>query len=444
MQASHSTYKIKVQDLKFGMYVSQLDRPWLETPYSIQGILIADMEDILELEQHCKYVYVDIARCESHIVRKYHLGKFNHVLSNETSETSLNALNNTTIPETTKKTREIRQTPRAVVEKTPFHGSQIYDDISTVEEELPVATQVQQIAHDAIKEITIDFERNQYLEVSGAQNTVYALRDSIVRNPDAMLLLVQLKSSGEALYDDAVKHSILLMAFGRHLGLPRNELSLLGLGGMLMDIGKLRLREKIAGNQNTPDTAGMNLSKEHVLLGEQMIKQSSNIPASVYEIVAQHHEREDGRGYPRGLSANQLNTYARMAAIVDNYLELLKSQANIPSNSASQVFNQLKALARYGLNATLVEQFTHCLGFFPVGSLVELNTGEVAVILSHSRSKRSLPAVMVILDANKQPYKMPETRDLRLMKPGPDGIPYTIERDLPSGAYGIDATSHYL
>lgn len=444
MQASNTTHKVMVRNLKFGMYVSQLDRPWLETPYSIQGILITDMEDILELERHCRYVYVDINRCESHIIQKYRLGKFDQILTKETYKASLDALNKVLIRETTKKAGKIRQTPRAVVDKTHFHGNQIYADACTVEEELPVATRVHQFAHDIIKEITSDFERNQYLEVSGAQNSVYALRDSIIRNPDAMLLLAQLKSSGETLYDDAVKHSILLMAFGRHLGLPGNELSMLGLGGMFMDIGKLQLRQKITATQDAPDTVDVNLLKQHVLLGEKIIKQSGDIPTSVYEIVAQHHEREDGCGYPRGLSANQLNTYARMAAIVDNYLELCKSQANAPSNSAFQVFNQLKTLARYGLNATLVEQFAHCLGFFPVGSLVELNSGEVAIVLSHSRSKRSLPSVMVILDANKQPYTMPETRNLRLMKPGPDGAPYTIVQDLPHGAYGIDSASHYL
>jgi len=131
-----------------------------------------------------------------------------------------------------------------------------------------------------------------------------------------------------------------------------------------------------------------------------------------------------------------------MAAIVDSYQELVKSQSNLPATSAFHVFTQLKELSRCGLNVTLVEQFAHCLGVFPVGSLVELNTGEVAIVLTHCRSKRTLPLVMVFLDADKKVYPEPEERDLRLLKPGPDSVPYTI--DLPHGAYGVDITQYYL
>ncbi len=428
MQANNSIFKIRVRDLKFGMYVSQLDRPWLGTPYTLQGIPIKTMEDISALERYCVFVYVDINKSESHIAKKYSPG----------------VLGTIKIQETTKVAKNSSQTLRAVTEKTPFHGTQVYTDTRTVDEELPVATQVHHIALDVIKEIKANFERSDTLEVRDARNAVYAMSDSIVRNPDAMLLLAQLKSSGELLYDSAVNNSILLLAFGRHLGLPRAELSMLGLGGLLMDIGKLRISLEIVTKIDFLSSEERNLLKKHVIFGENIIKQSGDIPAAVFDIVSQHHEREDGSGYPRGLNANQLNTYARMAAIVDSYQELGRLQPHSPATRTFQIFNQLKELSRCGLNATLVEQFAHCIGVFPVGSLVELNTGEVAIVLTHSRSKRALPSVMVVLDANKQPYETPETRDLKLLLPGPDGVPYTIAQDLPLGAYGVDVKKYYL
>lgn len=219
---------------------------------------------------------------------------------------------------------------------------------------------------------------------------------------------------------------------------------MLGLGGLLMDIGKLRIAPEIVQNRNLLKMEERNIMKNHVAYGEELIRQSENIPQAVYDIVAQHHEREDGSGYPRGLFANQLNTFARMAAIVDCYQELVQAQTDSATTSTLQIFNQLKALSQSGLNATLVEQFAHCIGVFPVGGLVELNTGEVAIVLTHCRSKRTLPLVMVILDAAKKPYVELEKRDLRLLKPGPDGIPYTIARDLPIAAYGIDVKKYYL
>ena len=427
MEASNTIYKIRVRELKFGMYVSQLDRPWLDTPYTIQGIPIKTMEDILELERYCVFVYVDMNKSEPHIVKKYSPGVLDAVK----------------IQETIKVAKNVYQTPRAVTEKTPFHGSQVYTDTRTVEEELPVATKLHHVALEVIREIKTNFEHNDYLEVGDARNAVYAMNDSIARNPDAMLLLAQLKSSGELLYDSAVNNSILLLAFGRHLGLPRAEMSMLGLGGLLMDIGKLRIPTEIATKTDFLTSEERNLLKKHVTYGEEIIKGSGDIATAVFEIVSQHHEREDGSGYPRGLNANQLNTYARMAAIVDSYQELARSP-NSPTTRTSQLFNQLKELSRCGLNAMLVEQFAHCVGVIPVGSLVELNTGEVAIVLTHSRSRRSLPAVMVVLDANKKPYETPEKRDLKLLKPGPDGVLCTIVQDLPHGAYGIDVKRYYL
>ena len=97
-----------------------------------------------------------------------------------------------------------------------------------------------------------------------------------------------------------------------------------------------------------------------------------------------------------------------------------------------------------GLFCKLVEQFTQCIGMFPVGSLVELNTGEVAIVLTHNRTQRFLPSVMIICDAQKKPYDTPITLDLRTTAPGPGGVQYTITRDLPQGAYGIDAKQYYL
>jgi len=129
------------------MYVSQLDRPWLETPYAIQGILVQTMEDILELEQHCQFVYVDINKSDAHIIKKY----------------SKNIPNATKIHETVKVTKKIHQTPRAVTGKTPFHGGLIYSDKSTVEEELPVANKVRHVALEVIKEVKENFDRDNDL-----------------------------------------------------------------------------------------------------------------------------------------------------------------------------------------------------------------------------------------------------------------------------------------
>ena len=205
----------------------------------------------------------------------------------------------------------------------------------------------------------------------------------------------------------------------------------------------MRLPSELIAKSNWGAT-DRNLMKQHVAYGETIVAESIDIPQEVLEIVAQHHEREEGNGYPRGLYANRLNAYARMAAIIDCYEELIGVRPDFPPVSAFQTFQELKELSRNGLNAMLVEQFAHCIGMFPVGSLVELNTGEVAIVLSHGRTQRLLPNVMIILDTKKQPYDAPLTLNLRSAAPASSGIQYSIAHDLPQDAYGIDAKHYYL
>lgn len=405
--------EIAVNQLKLGMFVSDLDRPWLETPYLIQGVLIKSVEDITELARYCNYVYVDVERSNPQAISNY--------LDRGTIKNSGQA-----------------------IAATLFHGKETYVDQCTIEKELPAAQKVYDTTIALIDEFFKCIERNTRLDIFAAQAAVESLRESILRNADALLLLSRLKHSKHALYDNALKISVLLLAFGRHLGLPREELSELGLGGLLMDIGKLHLPPEILKKSAALTAREQEIMQKHIENGEAILAQTPNISEAIAKIVSQHHEREDGDGYPRGLTANQLHNFARMAAIVDSYEDLTTARSGIKELKPFQIISELKNSARSGLNSVLVEQFSHCIGIFPVGSLVELNSHEVAIILTHNRSQRFHPKVMVILDAKKQPYEKPFGLDLKSTNPGPSGVPYEIIGDLPLGAYNIDASQYYL
>jgi HD-GYP domain-containing protein (c-di-GMP phosphodiesterase class II) len=348
-------------------------------------------------------------------------------------------------PNIDRENNKLKSTKAHEALSTFFQHLETYTDACTAKEETPAATKAYNIASTLFSDININIERNLKVDIRAAHEVVDTLCASVVRNPDAALLLAQLKTTGKELYDNAIKTSVHLLAFGRHIGLPRKELSILGLGGLLMDIGKLRLPKDIQTKSNLfLKPAERKLIKQHVCYGEEIIAQSTDIPEEVSKIIAQHHERENGSGYPHGLYVNKLHAYGRMAAIVDCYEELIAPQPGMPSLRPFQAFKELRDNSNSGLNYTLVEQFTQCIGMFPVGSLVELNTGEVAIVLTHNRTQRFLPSVMIICDAKKKPYGTPITLDLRTTAPGPGGAQYTITRDLPQGAYGIDAKQYYL
>jgi len=257
---------------------------------------------------------------------------------------------------------------------------------------------------------------------------------SIIKNPSAMLFLNQLNASNTAHYEHALNTSIHMITFGRHLCLPTDELYVLGLGGLLMDIGQLKQPQDSVINYNS--------SSEHVIEGQKILSQIPSIPEQVIQITAQHHERENGKGYPLGLAGNQIITYARMAAIVDIYESLISQGPNDEPLSPFEALKTLWDMTRTGLNATLVQQFAHCIGLFPGGSLVMLNTEEIAIVITQNRTNRLLPTVMIVLDKNKQPCNLPVTVDLANQADSENK--YEIVLDLKPGAYGIDPQEYYL
>ncbi|MEY3122339.1 MAG: hypothetical protein RI993_1164 [Pseudomonadota bacterium] len=133
-----------------------------------------------------------------------------------------------------------------------------------------------------------------------------------------------------------------------------------------------------------------------------------------------------------------------MAAVIDSYESLIEPMRDMPAFRPFEALRELQTNSKSGLNSTLVEQFCQFIGIFPIGSLVELNTGEVAIVLAHNRTQRFRPKIMVILDAKKQPCESPRQIDLRLNELSTAGIEYEIKRDLPLGAFGIDISGYYL
>jgi HD-GYP domain-containing protein (c-di-GMP phosphodiesterase class II) len=444
---SNTTIEVSVNDLQLGMFVSDLDRPWLETPYPIQGILIQSQNDINKLKCYCTHVYVDIDRSEPFIAQQH----ASHAATSAAASTRQHMAQHSTShadPRISSSTVRGHQPPtasQADESLSVLKRVKTYTDICTAEQEIPAAVKAYNIASTLVSDISIDLEHDIKIDIQKAHEVVDTLCESIIRNPDAALLLAQLKTTGKELYDSAIKTSVHLLAFGRHLGLPRKELTILGLGGLLMDIGKLRLPKEIQHKRNmslTPDER--KLMKRHIAFGEEIIAQLSDAPEEVIKILLQHHERENGNGYPFGLYANQLHAYARMAAIVDCYEELIWGDAGTPGMKPFHALKELKENAQNGLNYSLVEQFAQCVGMFPVGSLVELNTGEIAIVLTHNRTQRFLPRIMIICDAQKKPHSTPLTIDLRTAGASPAGVPYAIANDLPQGAYGIDPKQYYL
>lgn len=420
--------KVFVRDLKPGVFVSELDRPWLDTPYMFQGFLIQAESDIEELAKYCECVFIDELKAQPEKQAKGRQ-KQAKVRLKPAAESDLETAGHQVV---------VSSTDLAV-----FRGKTSYPDTQSAQKELPFAAEARQAAAQILDSARTVMEKGLNLDGEQVQHAVEGLRESIVRNPDALMFLSQLKNTKSSAYDRAINVSVYLLAFGRYLGLSRDELSDLGLGGLLLDIGKLKLPVDLLEKKATYTPPEHALFKKHVAFGESMVENMPGVTEKVREMISQHHERENGSGYPNGLHGKDLSTFGKMAAIVDCFEELVIERPfsrPLPPHEALQL---IKAWGGRFFHPALVEHFIQCTGVYPVGSLVELTTGAVGIVVSQNRKNRLQPRVLLVLDSRKAALPSPKVIDLLTDRENEFGLEYEIGRSLEFGMYGIDPNAYY-
>jgi HD-GYP domain-containing protein (c-di-GMP phosphodiesterase class II) len=284
-----------------------------------------------------------------------------------------------------------------------------------------------------------DFSGNGELMVTTG---AYALVDSIIDNPDALMWVGRLRDTDFNAANHGVKVGLYLVGLGRHLGLPRRHLAELALIGMLADVGKVKVARSLLDKPGMLTPREFAKVKEHVRLGLNVIGTCDALPDGVELGIAQHHERLDGSGYPGGLKGDAISLYGRMAAIADSFAALITPRAYADASSPQDALMNLCEWAGSSFDEPLVEQFVQTVGAFPVGSLVELSTGEVAIVVTHGRGRPSGPKVLVLTWPDKNLLDRPVERTLpRLGETPPGGL--RILAGLPVGAYRIQPKDYY-
>jgi HD-GYP domain-containing protein (c-di-GMP phosphodiesterase class II) len=283
------------------------------------------------------------------------------------------------------------------------------------------------------------------LDLRRLESAVEPMVASVLRNPAAMSCLMRIRRKGGYLYSHSLASSVWAAVLGREIGLDRDALRAVALGAMLLDVGKTRLPEAILGKPGKLDAGELALVRRHVEYGLDLLKQAGTVDPRVVEMVAYHHERYNGSGYPAGLRGAAIPVYGRMAGIVDTYDAMITSRPYASTQSSYGALRQLRALSNIEFQSELVDQFTQAIGMFPTGTLVLLNTGEVAVVTAQSRIRRLRPEIMIILDADKQPLAEFRVVDLNQISPtADDPSSLWIESGLEPGAFGVDPAEYYL
>ena len=319
----------------------------------------------------------------------------------------------------------------------------IYKDRAPMQEEIKHATVAFARTQEFLNKMSQDIDAGKELELEQVRPAVQLLTESVIANPAALMWLVRMQSEDSQTYAHGLKVAVYMMALGRHLGFAREQLNDLGMIGLLMDVGKLSLPDEILKKPAKLDDQEHQIMTQHVGTSLDKLQQNGPLSQSVYLGISQHHERLDGSGYPAGLKAAEISIYGRMAAIVDCFAAMTSTRCYDSTRSAFDAMKELFRLAENKLHAPLVEEFVQAIGIFPIGSLIELSTGEAAIVLEHNKLRRLEPQILVLTNADKEPLAQPHVFNLMLQERQHGEVPIRILRGLPDGAYGIDSRSFY-
>lgn len=435
--------KIETANLQCGMYVAQLDRPWLETPFLSKGFEIRDISELQQLRKLCKHVYVDIS--QGSLPEKAVLG----ARGKEQQYASVLAA-----PATRREHAVPAGLARRLVDVlarfdrngviTQFLPASRHRNAVPTHVEAPRAAEAYDNAARILNEMLEQFPQIKKLDADRLRQAVNPLVDSILRNQDAMAWLVCLRKRDVSSPLRQIGSAVWAAILGRHLGFERSAIETLAMGGLLLDLGNARIPQSIILKQGPLEEVEQKIIRKHVALGLEMVRTAPGLNADVVAMLQHHHERNDGSGYPKGLSGTDIPVFGRIAGLVDCFDAMTTKRPYAPAKSAYDAVRELNSLSGSLFQQELVEQFVQAVGMFPTGSLVELNTGAIAVVTGQNRVQRLRPELSLLTRPDKTPLPAPKPLDLRNTRSGRgEADSHWIIRGLDPGAFGLDPKNFF-
>ncbi len=394
--------RISTARLTKGLFVSELDRPWEETPFLLQGFTIQNDEEIKVLREYCDTVFVDFPTVEEY-------------------------------------NRYLNAASARPLENEKFKRQHQRKSKAGLERELPKAKAIVGKSSSVIKSMMDRIMLGEDFDVQTVRESVAEIVDSVLKNEDALLMLVHLRNKDEYSAEHSMRVSIISTAFGRFLGFDPDRMQELGTAAMLFDIGKSSMPQELLKKADRLTPEEFDIMKKHAEAGYELLLKKRDIPPAALDVAYSHHERMDGSGYPRGLKGHQLHEYSRIVAIVDTYDAITSERAYAPARSPLDAFRVIMNGRGDLYDEELAVKFVDWMGVYPIGSLVELNTGEVGIVLSVNRRFKLRPRVLIVTrpDKSVRGREAEKILDLAKVNTSPDGTPYAVRNTLPDGAFGI-------
>ncbi|TNE76654.1 MAG: HD-GYP domain-containing protein [Gammaproteobacteria bacterium] len=393
--------RIPISELKVGMYITDLNNDWIPHNTRRKRGVIKKEETIVKVrDMGVKFVYIDVSKgldCQdgepvADVDRR--------------SESAL---------------KEAGEAPPGLQQHVPMA------------EEIVRAQQIHNQAQGLVGEFMNNIKIGGAVDVAPIHQLADELQNSVLRNANALSCLGRIREKDNYLMEHSVNLSVLMSLFGNYRKLSTDVMHQIIVGALLHDLGKILTPDEILNKPGRLSPEEFEVMKLHARNSRDILATTEGIGELTVMTAAQHHERMDGSGYPAGLKGEEISVYGRMVAITDVYDAITADRVYHKGMTPTQGLKKLLEWSGDHLDPVLVKQFIRCIGLYPVGSLVLLESGRLAAVVEANEHDQRLPVVRVMYNTK---FRLPipvETIDLA--RPGTQD---RILRSVDPDDYKID------
>lgn len=371
--------KIPIDQLRPGMYVSDLGSDWMSHPFLVSSFKVHDEVMVRKItDAGIHEVYIDPTR----------------------------GLDVSDAPTAKEVNDQLEKEMLRIAEASaPVRRV-------TATEEMSRAKTIHTEANRIVRNVMADVRLGQQVQLEQVEPLVEKMTESILRNNGALLTLSRLKNKDDYTFEHSVSVCALQVSFCRTLGMDASTIRLAGIGGMLHDIGKMKVPDEILNKPGRLTEDEFKVMKCHVVESKNILEQTDGISEISIQVAYQHHERHDGSGYPEGLKGEAISQMGKMAAICDVYDAITSDRCYHKGMAAHEALRKIFEWSKFHFDPVLVQQFMRTIGIYPVGTLVRLESGRIGVVTEQSEKNLMQPTVKVFFSAKHNHYLTPEEVDL--------------------------------
>jgi len=381
--------KVSKADLKLGMFIHDLNCGWMDHSFLRNSFMLRKDSDLLKiLASGITEVYIDTVK----------------------------GIDSGDAPTQQQVEDELSARMMGLQLTRPASGT------TTHQEELGFAKQIQKEANKVIHSILGDVRMGKQIQVERLTPVVSQITDSILRNQGTLVSLCRIREGDTYTFMHSVSVCTLLVTFCRYLEMSPEIIHEAGIGGMLHDIGKMRVPDHILNKPGKLTDPEFEIMKNHVVLGLETLRQTEGISRTVVQVAGEHHERFEGSGYPERIKGKEISELGRMAAIVDVYDALTSNRVYHKGMEPPAALTKLFEWSDHHFYPELVQHFIQAIGIYPVGSLVRLDSNRLAVVMEQGAQGLLFPKVRVIYDIQRGKKLAPLDIDLSLPESAGDTI----------------------